>query len=48
MDMSVKYVHYYPEMAYHIKDRSTQKVETWNKSFRIYYIDNQGINFSVY
>jgi hypothetical protein len=28
MDILSKYVHFYPEKAFHIKDRTTQKVKT--------------------
>jgi len=41
LDMSSKRVHLYHEIGFHIKDRSTQKVEIWNKSPKLYYIDIQ-------
>jgi hypothetical protein len=40
MDMPSKHVHFYPGTGFHIKDQSRQKVETWNKSLKIYYVGN--------
>jgi hypothetical protein len=37
--MSAKHVHFYPGIEFHIKDHGRQKVETWNKSFKTYYVD---------
>jgi hypothetical protein len=39
--MQSEHVHFYPEIGFHIKDQSTQKVETKNKSFKKYHADNQ-------
>jgi hypothetical protein len=41
MDMLSKHVHFYPGTGFHIKDQSIQKIETWNKSLKIYYAGNQ-------
>ncbi len=41
MDMSSKHVHFYTGIGIHIKNQSRQKVETWNKAFKIYYVGNQ-------
>jgi hypothetical protein len=41
MDMPSKLVHFYPGTGFHIKDQSRQKVESWNKSLKIYYVGNQ-------
>jgi hypothetical protein len=37
----IKTCPFYPEIGFHIKDRSRQKVETKNKMCKIYYIDNK-------
>jgi len=38
--MLSKHVHFYPEIGFHVKDLSIQKVKTWNRSIKLYYTDN--------
>jgi hypothetical protein len=39
----IKTCPFYPEIGFRNKDQSGQKIETWNKSIKLYYVYNQAI-----